>query len=71
MEALHSIQNFLKGRPKSFKSMDHAIEWRWGSTALQVPGDAFTHSIKTTLSEITMKNQLRPNLCWSEWIIAK
>ncbi|XP_061921768.1 protein phosphatase methylesterase 1-like [Entelurus aequoreus] len=27
MEALHSIQNFLKGRPKSFKSMDHAIEW--------------------------------------------
>lgn len=30
MEALHSIQNFLKGRPKSFKSMDHAIEWRWG-----------------------------------------
>lgn len=28
MEALHSIQNFLKGRPKSFKSMDHAIEWR-------------------------------------------
>lgn len=29
MDALHSIQNFLKGRPKSFKSMDHAIEWRW------------------------------------------
>lgn len=28
MEALHSIQNFLKGRPKSFKSIDHAIEWR-------------------------------------------
>lgn len=28
MEALHSIQNFLKGRPKSFKSVDHAIEWR-------------------------------------------
>uniref|UniRef100_A0A3B4UC95 Protein phosphatase methylesterase 1 n=1 Tax=Seriola dumerili TaxID=41447 RepID=A0A3B4UC95_SERDU len=27
MDALHSIQNFLKGRPKSFKSMDHAIEW--------------------------------------------
>uniref|UniRef100_UPI0037E8A02A protein phosphatase methylesterase 1-like n=1 Tax=Semicossyphus pulcher TaxID=241346 RepID=UPI0037E8A02A len=27
MEALHSIQNFLKGRPKSFKSMDQAIEW--------------------------------------------
>ena len=32
MEALHSIQNFLKGRPKSFKSMDHAIEWRWAFT---------------------------------------
>lgn len=29
MEALHSIQNFLKGRPKSFKSVDHAIEWRF------------------------------------------
>lgn len=28
MEALHSIQNFLKGRPKSFKSIDDAIEWR-------------------------------------------
>uniref|UniRef100_A0A8D3DR99 Protein phosphatase methylesterase 1 n=1 Tax=Scophthalmus maximus TaxID=52904 RepID=A0A8D3DR99_SCOMX len=27
IEALHSIQIFLKGRPKSFKSMDHAIEW--------------------------------------------
>ncbi|KAK7939099.1 hypothetical protein WMY93_002425 [Mugilogobius chulae] len=27
MDALHSIQNFLKLRPKSFKSMDHAIEW--------------------------------------------
>ncbi|XP_059210947.1 protein phosphatase methylesterase 1-like [Centropristis striata] len=26
-EVLHSIQNFLKGRPKSFKSVDHAIEW--------------------------------------------
>ncbi|XP_062239628.1 protein phosphatase methylesterase 1-like [Platichthys flesus] len=27
MEALHSIQKFLRERPKSFKSMDHAIEW--------------------------------------------
>uniref|UniRef100_A0A8C1Y1B4 Protein phosphatase methylesterase 1 n=1 Tax=Cyprinus carpio TaxID=7962 RepID=A0A8C1Y1B4_CYPCA len=27
MEVLHSMQNFLKGRPKSFKSIDHAIEW--------------------------------------------
>ncbi|XP_075948278.1 protein phosphatase methylesterase 1-like [Anarhichas minor] len=26
-EALHSIQNFHKERPKSFKSMDDAIEW--------------------------------------------
>ncbi|KAM8898230.1 protein phosphatase methylesterase 1-like isoform 3-T3 [Spinachia spinachia] len=30
-EALHSMQTFLKGRPKSFKSMDHAIEWSVGS----------------------------------------
>ncbi|XP_055012752.1 protein phosphatase methylesterase 1-like [Boleophthalmus pectinirostris] len=27
MDALHSIQNFLKLRPKSFKSMEQAIEW--------------------------------------------
>lgn len=27
-EALHNMQTFLKARPKSFKSMDHAIEWR-------------------------------------------
>ncbi|TRY98615.1 hypothetical protein DNTS_005289 [Danionella cerebrum] len=27
MEVLHSMQNFLKGRPKSFKSIEHAIEW--------------------------------------------
>ncbi|CAB1345660.1 unnamed protein product [Coregonus sp. 'balchen'] len=27
MEMLHSMQNFLKGRPKSFESIDHAIEW--------------------------------------------
>ncbi|KAJ0056007.1 hypothetical protein NL108_017574 [Boleophthalmus pectinirostris] len=29
MDALHSIQNFLKLRPKSFKSMEQAIEWRY------------------------------------------
>ncbi|KAJ8403634.1 hypothetical protein AAFF_G00349600 [Aldrovandia affinis] len=28
IDVLHRMQNFLKGRPKSFKSMDHAIEWR-------------------------------------------
>ncbi|CAL8241304.1 unnamed protein product [Merluccius merluccius] len=28
MEVLHSMQSFLKGRPKSFKSMECAIEWR-------------------------------------------
>ncbi|XP_063042934.1 protein phosphatase methylesterase 1-like [Engraulis encrasicolus] len=27
MEVLHSMQNFFKGRPKSFKTIDHAIEW--------------------------------------------
>uniref|UniRef100_A0A672PNQ2 Protein phosphatase methylesterase 1 n=1 Tax=Sinocyclocheilus grahami TaxID=75366 RepID=A0A672PNQ2_SINGR len=27
MDVLHSMQNFLRGRPKSFKSIDHAIEW--------------------------------------------
>ncbi|XP_048091969.1 protein phosphatase methylesterase 1-like [Alosa alosa] len=27
MDVLHSMQNFLRGRPKSFKTIDHAIEW--------------------------------------------
>ncbi|MBN3297172.1 PPME1 methylesterase, partial [Amia calva] len=27
MDVLHSMQNFLRGRPKTFKSIDHAIEW--------------------------------------------
>ncbi|XP_064787050.1 protein phosphatase methylesterase 1-like [Oncorhynchus masou masou] len=27
MEMLHSMQNFLKGRPRSFESIAHAIEW--------------------------------------------
>ena len=28
MEALSSMQSFLKGRPKSFRSLEQAIEWR-------------------------------------------
>ncbi|CAL8377777.1 unnamed protein product [Gadus morhua 'NCC'] len=35
MEVLHSIQNFLRGRPKSFKSMVHAIEWSVKSGQIQ------------------------------------
>ncbi|XP_031440865.1 protein phosphatase methylesterase 1-like isoform X1 [Clupea harengus] len=31
MDMLHSMQNFLKGRPKSFKTLDHAIEWSFKS----------------------------------------
>merc|ERR1719300_279591 len=27
MEALNSMQTFLRGRPKQFKSLDEAIEW--------------------------------------------
>ncbi|XP_064420355.1 protein phosphatase methylesterase 1-like [Latimeria chalumnae] len=27
MDVLHSMQNFLRGRPKTFTSIDHAIEW--------------------------------------------
>ena len=27
MEALSSMQSFLRGRPKVFKSIEHAIEW--------------------------------------------
>ncbi|XP_061107423.1 protein phosphatase methylesterase 1-like [Conger conger] len=27
MDVLHSMQNFLRGRPKTFKSIEHAIEW--------------------------------------------
>ena len=28
LEALNSMQSFLKGRPLSFRSLEHAIEWR-------------------------------------------
>ncbi|CAL8326048.1 unnamed protein product [Lota lota] len=35
MEVLHSMQNFLRGRPKSFKSMEHAIEWSVKSGQIQ------------------------------------
>ena len=28
MDALNSMQNFLHGRPKTFKSLENAIEWR-------------------------------------------
>ncbi|EMP23925.1 Protein phosphatase methylesterase 1 [Chelonia mydas] len=28
MDALNSMQNFLRGRPKTFKSIENAIEWR-------------------------------------------
>ena len=27
LEAITSMQSFLRGRPKSFKSLEHAIEW--------------------------------------------
>ncbi|CAL8241291.1 unnamed protein product [Merluccius merluccius] len=35
MEVLHSMQSFLKGRPKSFKSMECAIEWSVKSGQIQ------------------------------------
>ena len=28
LEALTSMQSFLRGRPTVFKSLEHAIEWR-------------------------------------------
>ena len=27
LEALSSMQAFLRGRPKAFRSLEHAIEW--------------------------------------------
>lgn len=30
MDALNSMQNFLRSRPKTFKSLENAIEWRYG-----------------------------------------
>ena len=27
LDALTSMQSFLRGRPKTFKSLEHAIEW--------------------------------------------
>ena len=29
MEALNGMKSFLRGRPAMFKSLEHAIEWRW------------------------------------------
>lgn len=29
LEALTSMQTFLRGRPTVFKSLEHAIEWRY------------------------------------------
>lgn len=29
MDALNSMQNFLRSRPKTFKSVENAIEWRY------------------------------------------
>jgi len=29
MDALNSMQNFLRSRPKTFKSLENAIEWRY------------------------------------------
>lgn len=33
LEGLSVMQSFLKGRPKSFSSMEKAIEWRLGQLA--------------------------------------
>ena len=29
MESLASMQSFLRGRPSTFNSLEHAIEWRY------------------------------------------
>ena len=29
MNALSSMQSFLRSRPQSFESIENAIEWRW------------------------------------------
>ena len=31
IESLGSMQSFLRGRPSSFKSVEHAIEWRYAT----------------------------------------
>lgn len=31
MDALNSMQNFLRSRPKTFKSVENAIEWRYAT----------------------------------------
>lgn len=38
LEALSSMQSFLRGRPKIFKSLEHAIEW-WYVKALHLVND--------------------------------
>ena len=29
MESLFGMQSFIRGRPESFNSLEHAIEWRY------------------------------------------
>ena len=39
LDALSSMQSFLRGRPKVFKSVDGAIEWWYVLVALLSPSD--------------------------------
>ena len=35
MEALSSMQTFLKSRPSTFGSLEEGIEWRYGTAVVQ------------------------------------
>lgn len=35
MDSLASMQSFLRSRPKTFRSITQAIEWRWVSAGLK------------------------------------
>lgn len=51
MDALNSMQNFLRGRPKTFKSVENAIEWRY--TVLDI-------LLKILFSDSCLKNLIDP-----------
>ncbi|PIO22522.1 hypothetical protein AB205_0166510 [Aquarana catesbeiana] len=40
MDALNSMQNFLRSRPKTFKSLENAIEWSVKSGQIRNPDSA-------------------------------
>lgn len=51
LEALSSMQSFLRGRPKVFKSLEHAIEWWYVDMSIEHKQvNAFSDSLSRRLA---------------------